>query len=223
MTVDEYQKSLHAQQPITEEIESTLTKFEAHMASTVHRVEVRGKRGKKVPIFLNKKMKSHVDLVLQLKEELQIESQFVFSTSFVPLRGNDCIRKVALQCGAKKPSLLTSTNLRKQLGTLMQALNLTEDEQDIVAKFMGHDIRIHRQFYRLTNSVLEAAKVTKVLAALNTGRLASMESSWVFARCSSLFGKMLGRKKQTKCLKQPFPEMKVLQNEGNNQENTAIE
>jgi hypothetical protein len=65
------------------------------------------------------------------------------------------------------------------LGTLMQALNLTEDEQDIVAKFMGHDIRIHRQFYRLTDSVLEAAKVTKVLAALNTGRLASMESMTV--------------------------------------------
>jgi len=37
---------------------------------------------------------------------------------------------------------------------------------------MGHDIRVHRTFYRLPENVLQAAKVTKLLHAINTGTIA---------------------------------------------------
>ena len=176
LTVAEYEKSLVHQAPVTPEIETALTKFEVHMANSIHRIEVRGKKGKKVPIFLTKAMKSNIDHILRRRRVLCIDTPYIFALSNVPLRGYDCLRKMAVECGAKNPEQLTSTNLRKQLGTLMQALNLSEDEQDIVAKFMGHDIRVHRQFYRLTDNVLQAAKVTKVLAALNSGKLVSAEA-----------------------------------------------
>lgn len=171
LTVNEYKASLCHGTPVNKEMESALSKFEVELAKSVHRIEVRGKRGKKVPILLTKLMKKYMDYVLQQRETLGIKSIYMFSLSKVPIRGNDCLRKLAHKSGAKNPQLLTSTNLRKQLGTLMQALNLTEDEQDIIAKFMGHDIRVHRQFYRLTEDVLQAAKVTKVLVALNNGTL----------------------------------------------------
>ncbi|CAC5383150.1 unnamed protein product [Mytilus coruscus] len=48
----------------------------------------------------------------------------------------------------KHPELLTSTLLRKQMATLAQVLNLSEISQGILATFQGHDIRVHRQFYR---------------------------------------------------------------------------
>ena len=43
---------------------------------------------------------------------------------------------------AEKPELLTSTALRKHVAILSQVLNLKDQELDILARFLGHDIRI---------------------------------------------------------------------------------
>ncbi len=61
-------------------------------------------------------------------------------------RGSDCIREFAVACKAKNPQTLTSTKLRKQIGTLSEVLNLSNTELDQLADFLGHDIRVHRQF-----------------------------------------------------------------------------
>ena len=66
---------------------------------------------------------------------------------------------------------MTSTNLRKQLAKVCQVLSLSENSQDILANFLGHDIRIHRCFYKLSDNLLEADKVTKVLHAVNEGEI----------------------------------------------------
>ncbi|XP_069387984.1 uncharacterized protein [Paralichthys olivaceus] len=43
---------------------------------------------------------------------------------------------------------------------------------DQLANFLGHDIRIHRKFYRLPDKTLQLAKISKILLALENGRLA---------------------------------------------------
>jgi hypothetical protein len=88
-----------------------------------------------------------------------------------PLSGAASLRRYAKECGAIHPNRLTSTRLRQQLATMSQALNLSETDQDQLATFMGHDLVVHRKFYRLTENVLQAAKVSKVLHLLNTGKL----------------------------------------------------
>lgn len=45
---------------------------------------------------------------------------------------------------------------------------------DVLGNFMGHDIRIHREFYRLPEDVLQVAKVTKVLLNLEKGRVTDL-------------------------------------------------
>ncbi|XP_045076268.1 uncharacterized protein LOC121566168 isoform X2 [Coregonus clupeaformis] len=75
------------------------------------------------------------------------------------------------KCGAKNPEALTSTRLRKQVATLSTLLNLKENEMDQLATFLGHDIRVHREFYRLPESTLQLAKVSKLLIAIEKGRL----------------------------------------------------
>ncbi|XP_051239268.1 uncharacterized protein LOC127353763 isoform X3 [Dicentrarchus labrax] len=87
------------------------------------------------------------------------------------LRGSDAIRQMAKECGAKHPETLSSTKLRKQVSTLSKVLNLKDNEMDTLANFLGHDIRVHRQYYRLPEGTLELAKVSKVLIALEQGRL----------------------------------------------------
>jgi hypothetical protein len=35
---------------------------------------------------------------------------------------------------------------------------------------MGHDIRIHREYYRLPSNILQTAKVAKLLLAMENGQ-----------------------------------------------------
>ena len=59
----------------------------------------------------------------------------------VPLWGNDFVRKMAEKTGAAN---ITATKHRKHLAIIMQLVQLSENEMDIVAKFMGRDIRVHK-------------------------------------------------------------------------------
>jgi len=102
---------------------------------------------------------------------------YLFARPFVLscYRGSDCLQHFASICGAKSPESLTSTKLRKQTGTLSQVLNLSNTELDHLANFLGHDIRVHRQFYRLPEGTLQLAKISKILMALEQGRLAEFK------------------------------------------------
>ena len=54
---------------------------------------------------------------------------------------------------------------------MSQLYNLKENEMDILAQFMGHDIRIHRNFYRLPEDTLQMATVSKILLAQENGKV----------------------------------------------------
>lgn len=101
------------------------------------------------------------------------ENPFFFSRpeADTHLRGLDAIRQFAKECGAMHPETLSSTKLRKHISTLSMVLNLRDNEMDILANFLGHDMRVHRQYYRLPEGTLQLAKVSKVLIALEQGRL----------------------------------------------------
>ncbi|XP_032365870.1 uncharacterized protein LOC116683731 [Etheostoma spectabile] len=49
---------------------------------------------------------------------------------------------------------------------------MTGTEMDQLANYLGHDIRIHREYYRLPEKTLQLAKISKVLMALEQGKLA---------------------------------------------------
>lgn len=48
-------------------------------------------------------------------------------------------------------------------------MNLKDNELDQVAKFMGYDIRVHREYYRLSENTLQLAKISKLLLAMEKG------------------------------------------------------
>ena len=60
----------------------------------------------------------------------------------------------AQKCGAKNPDALKSTKLRKHVATLSTVLNMTETEMDQLANFLGHDLVVHREYYRLPEGTL---------------------------------------------------------------------
>lgn len=90
-------------------------------------------------------------------------------------RGSDCICYFVKACGAKNPLSLTSTKLRKHVATLSKVLNLNKTELDQLADFLGHDIRVHCQFYRLPEGTLQLAKISKIFMALEQGCLSEFK------------------------------------------------
>lgn len=59
--------------------------------------------------------------------------------------------------------------MQKQIATLSSVLNLKDADHDQLARYLGHNIKIHEDFYRLKLDTLQIAKVSKLLLAMQQG------------------------------------------------------
>lgn len=151
-----------------------LSKLEKDLSHEFTRVVIRGKSGRKVPVLLTRVMTKSLNFLIEQRiegNEILDSNEYVFArqNSYSHLRGSDCLRKYAAASGTRRPETLTSTQLRKHVATLSQIMNLRENELDQLAKFMGYDIRVYREYYRLTENTLQLAKIIKLLMAIELG------------------------------------------------------
>lgn len=144
-------------------------------------IEITGKRNRKVPILLTQETKSAVELLITKRPSaIPSANKFVFARatrgSLGHLRGWDCVSANVkeVQGYLKEPKAITSTKLRKYVATVSQTAALTEQDVDWLAKHLGHEIRVHREFYRLHESSIELAKVSKLLLAVDSGNIKNM-------------------------------------------------
>ncbi len=162
-----------------EDVAMGLSKTEQKLCNYFSRIEIMGKRGRKVAVLLTPSMVDAVSLLASNRAECGVCATNVFlfarPKSMSHYRGQDCLRVQASQCGAKHPEHLRSTQLRKHVATLSQVLNLKNNELDQVADFLGHDIRVHRDFYRLPVPTTQLAKISKLLLSMEKGHLSSMQ------------------------------------------------
>ncbi|XP_073667579.1 uncharacterized protein [Paramisgurnus dabryanus] len=165
--------------PLHKDVAVGLTAFEQKLCSHFSRVEIRGKRGRKVAILLSPDMVDALTLLISKRQECGVpqDNTFLFARPrcLTSYRGQDSLRIYAEECGAQNPELLRSTQLRKHVATLSQVLNLKNHELDQVADFLGHDIRVHREYYRLPEATTQLAKISKLLLAMEKGSLTSLQ------------------------------------------------
>lgn len=160
------------------EIMQSLNGFERELSKRLDMVEIEGKRGRKVPVLLTKEMKESIDLLTQTRKDVGIPdaNPYVFARvnreSLGHIRGWDSLRHFTQICAPPltNPDAVTGTRLRKYIATISQVLALKENEVDWLARHLGHDTRVHREFYRLHESTIEIAKVSKLLIAVDKGQ-----------------------------------------------------
>lgn len=157
------------------DVQQSLGALEQNLCKIFTRIEIRGKRGRSVPVLILASTQEAIDLLTKTRQEAGIPDDnpyvFAYSNSDNHLRGSDCLRKLSSQCGAEYPERLRSTNLRKHVATMCQVLNMKENEMDLLAQFMGHDIRVHRQFYRLPDNTLQVAVLAKIFMMMEDGTI----------------------------------------------------
>lgn len=172
MKCQDYQKCKKSElsQP-EEELLQNLTTTEKKLVGVLHRVDIRGKFNRPVPVLLTPIMVDSIDKLLAVRSLLGIDSDYLFvsQTGEKPYRGSAVIKEYADAAKVSDSALFTATTLRKQLATLSQALEISKFNQDHLASFLGHDIRVHRNIYRQPLEVMQKAKVASILLKVNKG------------------------------------------------------
>ena len=101
-----------------------------------------GKRGRTDPIILIEEVKKSTEMLMSLRNQAGVHSDnpYFFARnngSMCHIRGSDTLRKFTEEIALTSPALLRSTQLIKQIATMTQVLNLTNNELDIVAQCYG--------------------------------------------------------------------------------------
>ena len=130
-----------------DEVSLSLSESERLLANSLSIVEMRGKKGRKVPLLVNKLADEALSLLLQCRKNCVMpENVYLLALPGTENPQNLVISlgMVTKDCGLAKPELITATNLRKHVATSCQILDLAENEMDLLARFMGHDLTVHR-------------------------------------------------------------------------------
>ncbi|KAM9851343.1 uncharacterized protein ACBR49_006634 [Aulostomus maculatus] len=152
-----------------------LTPLEQKLCKHFVQITILGKGGKRVPVFLTPVMRDSLDTLIERRAECGVlkENVFLFALPYSVhhIRGSDCIRQFVHECDIKDPKALTSSKTRRHIAVLMAVLNLRTAGQIILADILENNINVHGKQYRIPDDTLQLAKISKVLLALEEGRL----------------------------------------------------
>lgn len=146
-----------------------LSEESKEIAKQYCRMEVNGKKDRNVPVLLNLFMEKNIELLIAHRENAGLTSanKFLFG---IPSSSNDkvlkactVINRFSKLCGAKYPSFINGTNMRKHLATHCVTLKLSDPEVADVCAFMGHDELVHRKIYRQNTIDRQVVNMSKVL------------------------------------------------------------
>ncbi|KAL0153989.1 hypothetical protein M9458_050746, partial [Cirrhinus mrigala] len=162
---------------LNDDISSGLTEVEKRLCKQFVRVELKGKKGRKVAVILTSDMTANLSLLISKRKECGVteNNNYLFTVPCSDGHYRGQFGQFADACGAEDPQNLRSTNLRKQIATISQVMNLKENELDQLADFLGHDIRVHREYYRLPQSTIQLAKISKLLIAMEKGSVKNIQ------------------------------------------------
>ncbi|XP_032371817.1 uncharacterized protein LOC116689395 [Etheostoma spectabile] len=113
-------------------VDPSASSLEKKMCRFFTRVDIRGQCGRMLPVLLKPSFVSALELLVQLRETCGVPSKnpFLFGRPRSPsaYNGAACIRTYVKACGAKDPEILTVARIQKHYTTMLQMINLDENE-----------------------------------------------------------------------------------------------
>ena len=169
-----YQDRPKWEETMNREILSSLQGLELALIKRLDLIEVPGKKNRKVPILVTQEAKTAMDVLAKTRDAVGIPERnpFFFASRSLDgyLNSWQAMKSVVDDKNVESPMSISSTRLRKYIATVCQLFDLKEGEMEWLANHMGHELNIHRDFYRLHESTVEIAKVSRVLMAIDAGQ-----------------------------------------------------
>lgn len=136
-----------------EECFQALTDSEKELTKFYKRVVTGGKGSRQIVILFPRNLQDLINVMLAVRNKTTLvpdTNKYLFappgSNSWV--KGDNVIQRFAKNCNLEHPEHISSNRLRKQISTVMQILNLTPEEAEQFAKFLGHTEKTHNEFYK---------------------------------------------------------------------------
>lgn len=164
----DFMEHRHESRMDTESNNHVLDKMEKKLSKLMKRIEIRGKKKRGVALLLTPHLSKCCDVLVKFRPAANIphKNEYFFASGDGYIRGSDAIRKV---CNILQIENITSTSLRKHLATMVHIMSLPNHQLERLAEFMGHNLDVHKNFYRLANDVQDRAKLTKLFMCLSKG------------------------------------------------------
>ncbi|XP_049450276.1 M-phase phosphoprotein 8 isoform X3 [Epinephelus fuscoguttatus] len=144
------------------------TKLELDLGASLTRLELEGQYGRNMLVLLTDRMVLSINLLIENREHAGVSktNPYLFARTEGPsfIRGLDCFRRSAMECGVKNPEALLSSSLREQIASCWQLMSLNEHEMEQVAKLLG---KSSQECYRLTKSASQLEEVSKQLLKMD--------------------------------------------------------
>lgn len=144
------------------------TKLELDLGDNFTMLELEGQYGRNMLVLLTESMVWGIDLLIENREQAGVSktNPYLFArtegSSFI--RGLDCFKRAAMECGVRNPDALLSTPLREQIASCWQLMSLGERELDKVAKLVE---RSSQECYRLSENPSVLDEVSKQLLKMD--------------------------------------------------------
>ncbi|XP_033747748.1 uncharacterized protein LOC117332809 [Pecten maximus] len=165
LKVQDYEKRPNWHEDQRGEFDLALSHADKVLASRMDMVISAGKSRKNVDayVLLPPDSKDAIDLLNSLRDKVGIRStnEYIFARvcSETPLTGNTELREIVDSCpNLQHPDRISSTSLRKYIATVSQILDMTDPELEMLATHLGHDVKTHKENYRLSHSTRELTK-----------------------------------------------------------------
>ncbi|XP_074101782.1 uncharacterized protein LOC141529210 [Cotesia typhae] len=155
------------------DIMKTLSEEAKKLCDKYVRFSVRGKQNfRDATVILDEMMLKGIKLLIENRKNHQVlaNNPYIFavpgcsSSNHKYLRSCELMRKFSKECGAKMPSNLRATELRKHIATYFINHNINNIDRTKIAKHLGHTMGVHENYYHLSNIVEEICELPVVLS-----------------------------------------------------------
>ncbi|XP_071839790.1 uncharacterized protein [Apostichopus japonicus] len=156
----------------------SLSSVEKELSKRLEMVQTPGRSGRTVTILLTPTVKKAIELLVTTRSlaDINRDNQYIFAKSgggsLQYLRGQEVIQSAVVNAQVGQPNLLGGTKFRSFVATVSQVSDSNDDELQWIAKhIMDGLVKVGDSFHRdLKSSVLEVAKVSKILCAMDAGK-----------------------------------------------------
>lgn len=144
-------------------------------AKEYNRIVLRGKKARAVAVLVCQQTLQCMALLKEFREIAGVHKKNSYFFAVPSADGERCksleacelLRKYSMLCGAEKPETLRGTGLRKHLATTC-ATKCSETQISQVANFMGHDLKIHKEYYQQPTVAVDIVGISDVLKSAQT-------------------------------------------------------
>lgn len=117
---------------VLDDMDISVTDLERTMCGFFSRIDIRGTSGRMVPVLLKPSFESTLELLVDARDKCGVlcENPYLFGrpTALTAYRGAESIQNFIKDSGAKNPEALILRQIKKHHGTMLQMINLDENE-----------------------------------------------------------------------------------------------